>query len=250
MTAWTLLSAIIAPAGFWLGYLYYKDRVKPEPLTMIGLAYLLGIGSGYLGLKAYEVAEWFGASADPFALAESHKVSFLFYCLAIIGVLEELAKFLPFYFVCLKFKAFDEAIDGFVYASAVALGFASYENLLLIGAIKGPELYGRAFASPLTHTIFASVWGYSCAWARINGKPLFGPALLGFLVAAVFHGLYDFLVLAAHPLLRPIPATTILLAWLWRIRAMERCNKATAATLIPGRSSPILNNPMEANRHE
>lgn len=196
---------------------------------MIGLAYLLGLGSGFLGMKSYDVAEWFGVSADPFALAETHKVRFLIYCLGIIGVLEELAKFLPFYFVCLRLKAFDEPIDGFVYASAIALGFASYENLLFIGSLKGPELYGRAFASPLTHTIFSSVWGYTCAQARIEGKSLFGSALSGFLVAAVFHGLYDFLVLAASPWLRPLPAMAILLAWFWRIRKMDRFHKEAVA---------------------
>ncbi|MBI4661908.1 MAG: PrsW family intramembrane metalloprotease [Verrucomicrobia bacterium] len=237
MSAWTILSAIVAPAGFWIGYLYYKDRVKPEPFTTVALAYLLGIGSGYVGLKAYDLAEWLGASADPYGLAETHKGSFLVYCIGVIGVVEELAKFLPFFFVCVRLKAFDEAIDGFVYASAVALGFASYENLLHIGTMQGPELYGRAFASPLTHTIFSSIWGYACAQARSRAQPLLCPALFGLLVAALFHGLYDFLVMAAHPLLRPIPATTILVAWLWRIRAMDRCNRETAARLVPGPSA-------------
>ncbi|NIO48972.1 MAG: PrsW family intramembrane metalloprotease, partial [Candidatus Aminicenantes bacterium] len=59
----------------------------------------------------------------------SHRIQFLFYSIGITGIVEEFFKFLPFIIVIARFKSFDEKIDGIIYASVIALGFASYENM-------------------------------------------------------------------------------------------------------------------------
>jgi RsiW-degrading membrane proteinase PrsW (M82 family) len=41
--AWfIIISGLIAPAIFWLGYFYYKDRYLPEPPLEAGISYILG----------------------------------------------------------------------------------------------------------------------------------------------------------------------------------------------------------------
>ncbi len=49
MSIWIILSGIIAPAIFWFGYLYFKDRVQPEPFQTTGITYILGIFSAIWG---------------------------------------------------------------------------------------------------------------------------------------------------------------------------------------------------------
>jgi RsiW-degrading membrane proteinase PrsW (M82 family) len=48
-------------------------------------------------------------------------------------------------------------------------------------------------ASPLTHTIFSSIWGYKIGIAKILRQPLFLPAVSGLILASFAHGLFDFL---------------------------------------------------------
>ena len=44
------LAGIIAPALFWTGYFYYKDRLRPEPLLKFGTMYLLGLATAFICL--------------------------------------------------------------------------------------------------------------------------------------------------------------------------------------------------------
>jgi RsiW-degrading membrane proteinase PrsW (M82 family) len=225
---WVIVVGLFAPSLFWIGYLYYKDRIRPEPFAPIGLAYLLGIGSGMLGLLAYDVAEWLGMP-EAYVLSETNRPWFFVYVVGFVGVIEEVIKSLPFFLVVLRFKAFDEVIDGIVYASVIALGYASYENLLYLPYLDGPERWGRAFASPLVHTMFASIWGYTVANARMRGRPIWRPALVGLAIAAAVHGVYDFI--ATDPILAPFAAAAIGAVWFWRMWLIRRLQREQQAQL-------------------
>ena len=223
-----LLLGLLAPAAFWIGYLYYKDRYRPEPLVVVGVAYLLGVVAGFLCLQGYVMAEDLGLPADPMGLAETDPAAFLVYCLGFVGVVEELFKCLPLVLVVMHLRVFDEVIDGIVYASSIALGFATFENLSLLPALEGAEQYGRAFASPLIHTMFSSIWGYAIAVAKLGGKPVWPAALAGLAIAALVHGVYDFLTV--NPALRLGAALLILAVWIWRIRTISKLHAGAPGT--------------------
>ena len=220
MTFWIILSGIIAPAIFWTAYFYYKDRFQPEPIRNLGITYILGLIAAFVCFKFYGLLPLIGLPDDPSALMDSNRIQFLGYSLGVIGLVEEFFKFLPFLFIILIFKEFDEKIDGIIYASTIALGFASFENLGYLVYLEGFELFGRAFASPLTHTIFSSIWGYTIGTARIYKKSIFKASLVGILIAAFFHGMFDFLNTSSA--LRIISSVLILIIWIWRIRILEK----------------------------
>lgn len=221
------LALIFAPTAFWVAYAYYHDRVRPEPLVLTAFSYFLGFLSGWLCLHAYDVLlPALRIPADPSSFAGLN-LKFLLYCIVVVGLVEELFKFLPFLAGITRFSDFNEKIDGIFYASALALGFASYENLFYLPALSGFALYGRAVASPLSHMVFASVWGHAVGSACISRKRLLPAALKGLGLAALLHGLFDFLTLS--PLLRVFSALLILAAWLWRIRTSERLSRREPA---------------------
>ncbi len=223
------VAAIIAPAIFWAGYFYYKDRFKPEPLVKFGTSYLMGLAAAFLCLKFFELLSILGGPGDPSALMMSDlSVEYFFYCLAVTGPIEEFFKFLPFILFIVRFREFDEKIDGIIYGAAVALGFASYENILYLSEMEGFVLFGRAFASPLTHTIFASIWGYSVAKAHMEKKKILWPAIRGLFLAAACHGLFNFLTTSST--LRIFSALLILIIWIWAIIKMGR-GRTTATSL-------------------
>ena len=223
MTINLFLAGIFAPAMLWIGYLYYNDRFKPEPFLYIGITYLLGIGAAFVCYKSYGLLPFVGLPDDPSLIMENNRLFFLVYCLGVVGLLEELIKFLPFLLVIYTFKSFDEEIDGIIYASVIALGFASFENFQYLVYMDGFELIGRAIASPLTHTIFSSIWGYSVGAAYLYGRPMIKPLVISLLISSLLHGLFDFLTVS--PTLRVISSLVILLIWIWRIRVIDRLNK-------------------------
>jgi RsiW-degrading membrane proteinase PrsW (M82 family) len=221
MSGWILAAAIIGPALFWGGYLYYKDAFRREPVVNLLEGFGLGFLAGFLCWLFYEALTGLGLPINfQAALLGRTPVEFLLYCIGTIGVVEEVFKLLPFLLILRRIKAFDEKIDGVIYASILALGFASFENLGYLTELRGFALVGRAFASPLTHAVFASIWGYWVGTATVLRRPVFPAAVRGIFIAALVHGLFDFLTVS--PTRRVLSALLILGAWIWQLRLLER----------------------------
>jgi len=223
---WGLIPLIIAPAAFWIGYVYYNDRRKPEPFSKIALSYLLGIAAAFGASALYDALPALGLPGDPMLLAEKRPLAFLAYALFVIGPVEELSKFIPYWAVCVRLKEFDEPVDGIVYASAVALGFASYENLFLLQQLDGAALVGRAIASPLVHVVVSSVWGHAGARVRLRLGGGYFALALSVIAAAVLHGAYDFLAMSSS--YAAWSAAVVLALWIWRIIVLSRLEKQPA----------------------
>jgi RsiW-degrading membrane proteinase PrsW (M82 family) len=216
------LIILFAPVLFWAAYHYYHDRHKPEPLHYLFLTYVLGIGAGYLSTLGYQGLTYIGLDVDVFDLAQNNKLGLLLYSVFVIGVEEELIKFLPFWLICIRLHHFDEPIDGIIYASFIALGFATHENYYYLQILHGLEAIGRAAASPLVHILFSSIWGYFCSRAIMRKKPLWPAALMGVALAAVVHGLYDFAALSLTPWVHIAPPIIMLLVWAWRMYLIKK----------------------------
>ena len=173
----------------------------------------------YLGLEPL------GLRYDAVALAAGNPAGLFAYAMLAIGPIEELSKLLPFVVVVLGFKAFDEPLDGIVYASFIGLGFAFAENLYYLDFLPPLEAAARGFASPVIHILFASIWAHWITSARLAGASILLPGLTGFLIAAALHGAYDFLVLL-HPVAAlPTAAVMIVIIWMWRLRLMRRLHR-------------------------
>jgi RsiW-degrading membrane proteinase PrsW (M82 family) len=217
---WPIAATLTAPVLFWLGYLYVRDRVKPEPLALVLVSFGLGLGAALATPALYALLAPLGTGEDVMLWSEIAPGKLLAYCVLVIGPVEELVKLVPFVVVCSRFRAFDEEIDGIVYASAIGLGFASIENVHLLSQLEGFEIQARALAAPLVHTVFASIWGWTYARARLRFRSTTGATATGWVVAALLHGIYDFLALT--PALAATSALVILAIWLWRIRLVRR----------------------------
>jgi RsiW-degrading membrane proteinase PrsW (M82 family) len=211
------LLPIVLPLCFWAGYHYYKDRHLPEPVGHLAIAFFLGIVSYYLGMLMYGALGVAGLRYDAFDLAGSNLPGLFVYAILGIGIIEELAKILPFMLVATRLGSFNEPIDGIIYASFIALGFSAVENISYLRFIGGHEAWGRGFAGPLIHIVFASVWGYYIGLASLRRQKRLLVALLALLVTAFFHGIYDFIVIALPGSTLPLAALLIVAIWLWRL---------------------------------
>lgn len=220
-----LIAPIAVPVLFWAVYHYYKDRHLPEPVGLLVLTFLLGVGAVYISSLMYAGLGLVGLRFDAGYLADTNTLGLLAYSVLAIGPIEELAKMLPFIIVVLRFKEFDEPMDGIIYASFIGLGFAALENWQYLEYLTRPEAYARGFASPVIHILFASIWGHWIGQAHLAGRSIVGPTLLSFTVAAALHGLYNFVVILSPRFAPVIAAVGILSIWLWRLLMLRAMHK-------------------------
>ncbi len=220
-----LILPVVVPILFWAAYHYHQDRHLPEPAGNLLLCFGLGILAAGVSQGIYLGLEPFGLRLDAVALADENGAALFAYAMLAIGPIEEFAKLLPFLAVVIHLKAFDEPLDGIIYASFIALGYSAVENYHYLDFLSGTEAVARGFAGPVIHILFASIWGHWITQARLAQRTILRPALFGFLLAAGLHGLYDFMVLR-HPVSAlPIAAAMIAVIWVWRLRLMRRMHE-------------------------
>ena len=212
---------VVLPVLFWSVYHYHKDRHLPEPVGHLVLAFGFGILAAALSKGLYIALGWVSLRYDAVLLAETTTLGLFGYALLAIGPIEEFAKLLPFVLFVLRFEEFDEPIDGIIYASFIALGYAAVENLLYLQFLTPLEAAARGFASPVVHILFASIWGFTAGCAFLRGESVAWGATRGFLIAAGLHGLYDFFVLQNSLFALPIAAALIIAVWIWRLRLLQ-----------------------------
>jgi RsiW-degrading membrane proteinase PrsW (M82 family) len=221
---------VLGPVLFWAGYHYFKDRHLPEPPLNLALCFFLGIAAAWLSRVLYAGLEPFGWRLDATLLAETSPLALLLYSLLVIGPVEELSKLLPFVLVALRFRAFDDDMDGITYASFIALGYAALENAHYLQFLTPTEALARGFAGPLIHIAFASVWGYAIGHAHVAGRPILVPALWSLALSAMLHGIYDFFALST-PRLSPLYAAVVIVAlWSWRLVVIRRLEQRQSRT--------------------
>lgn len=221
-----LILPVVVPIVFWAAYHYHKDRHLPEPALNLLLCFCLGLLSAGLSKLGYIGLEPLGLRYDAVALGEDNPWGLLAYATLVIGPVEELAKLLPFLLIVIRLKAFDEPLDGIIYASFIGLGYAAAENVYYLEYLTSIESIARGFAGPVVHIIFASIWGHWITRARLSGRSIVLPAICGFAIAALLHGMYDFLVLLQPFFALPVAAALIIAIWVWRLILMRRLHRA------------------------
>lgn len=208
-TAWLRgLGFVAGGAVFWLMYFDWKDRLRPEPRRLLAVAYGAGFAAAGAAFLAYRALAALGVSIPAAGVG-----AMTLYCLLVVGPVEEGAKFLSARLTVFRRKEFDEPIDGLIYASMVAIGFATVENVLYLPYLDWRQQLARSLTSPLTHSLMAAPWGFAAAQARLSGASFHVRlAIVGTgLAASIFlHGIYDTFLLA-FGLTLPAAATALAL---------------------------------------
>lgn len=185
---WMIIAAALAPVVLLLGYIWYKDIKQPEPLKWILKALWYGVLSTVLVLVVVAPIPEFEVTGPITAFMKA----FLYAAMP-----EEGAKLLLLWLLLRKNPFFDERLDGIVYATCVALGFAGLENILyLLGGMDDGSwltlgISRGIFAVP-GHFFFGTLMGYFFARAWFGNpanrsKNMF----LAWLVPTIAHGIYD-----------------------------------------------------------
>ena len=178
----------------WLFFVRRFDRAHPEPWWLVLATFARG-GASLLPAALAEVG-WARLSPwlDPSLSTLGGRIAALPLALPVfvlvIGLSEEAAKLFGAWSLASHLREFDEPIDGIVYGSASALGFAAIENVkyFAIGRLAAGLVATRMFVTLPAHLFFGAVWGYALGQKLVRPRT----SLLAFLVlAAVAHGAFD-----------------------------------------------------------
>jgi RsiW-degrading membrane proteinase PrsW (M82 family) len=191
----TVLS--LAFGFFWLWWYYRQDVFDKEPKRFVILIFILSMPLSVLaGLLEYTLDQGSGT----FSEKSGFFVAALFY-LGVVAVIEELAKFFVVFTVAYPNKAFNEPMDGIVYAAAAAVGFASFENVFYV-LNKGPlVLLLRGPFSTLGHVLFAAMWGAALGLSLTepSRRKRFRMIATGLVLSILAHGTYNILISLSQP---------------------------------------------------
>jgi len=166
------------PMFLFAAFVNWLDRYEKEPKLLLGVAFIWGVviagGGAYIlntavGVGVYSITG--SASAADFSTTS-----------IAAPIIEEALKGIAVLIVFLIFrKEFDSVLDGIVYASITAMGFAAIENVLYIyrngfqdGGWEGfwVLVFIRVVLVGWMHPFFTSFTGIGIAIARISRNSL------------------------------------------------------------------------------
>ena len=214
-----LLATCAAAAG-WLLFLRHFDRAEPEALKdLLKVGLLGGLMATLLALVCNET--FVVCNALFFRLPKQVYPAFIF--ALFVGLNEELWKLSATRLLIWRNPAFNEPVDALVYSLTVALGFATFENLLYL-LTAGPFTITRALISTPAHLGFAALWGQGLAVARFQQKArgTFRTLLPFWLLAAAGHGLYDAILFTRRPYAVLVSFALMVALVLWTVRRLQR----------------------------
>jgi RsiW-degrading membrane proteinase PrsW (M82 family) len=203
---WLILTVGLAPGLFWLWYFYNQDKYEPEPLSLIVKMFFLGVVAAIIAFFLENLL--------------ISIVSGVLFVSLVVPAIEELLKFSMVAFFVYRDQEFDEPMDGIVYATATALGFATLENIVYvldIQSISSLFITGtlRAILSVPGHALFAVFWGYSLGIAKFmpDGSRKRTVIIGGLLLAIGVHGVFNLLLEQSYTGLAVLLLLLLPLVW-------------------------------------
>ena len=192
-----ILLTVVLAGWFWLTVLKRLDRYRSDKKSFTEI-----VAFFFFGLLSIIPTIMLGTIGDflaSFLWSFNETANEFFYQFLIVGPVEEFSKFIIFVLAARAMRSVREPRDAVLQAAAVALAFASVENVSYGIWYGFGTLLERSFLTVLGHMIYSTLWSVPYAVMvygrkkRDSGLPIRG--LLRYLIpAAVIHGLYNFLL--------------------------------------------------------
>ena len=185
------------PVPIYIVLVLWIDRYEAEPLWMLATAFFWG--ALIATFFAFLLNTTSGTVVGVLTNADAGEA---FAAVVSAPIVEEIGKAsVLFIFFFARKDEFDGVVDGIVYASMAALGFAMSENILYYGkaaAQGGGEaltatLIVRGFFAPFSHPLFTSLTGIGLGLARQSTNIAIKAItpIVGLLMAIFMHSLWN-----------------------------------------------------------
>lgn len=215
LNSFFLVLAALLPALVLSIYIFRKDRVEKEPVSLLLRLLFMGALCCYPAAEAERliIGVIDGIFAYiPFSEAVYHIYTACYYFVG-VALVEEGLKWIVLYFVTKNSREFNCLFDGLIYAIFVSLGFAAFENIFYVLRYGWLNAFMRAVLSVPGHMFFAVMMGwYYSLWhitelASVKERELKATGLirdgiapfsysgyvkLSLIMPVIFHGTYNY----------------------------------------------------------
>lgn len=182
----------LVPALLWLAFFYLQDVREPEPKLLVLAVFVLGaLLAQAVGLplvrEVFRTREWILATP-------------LYHLLGAIlvgGFLQQFLIYATVRYSVYYAHEFDERVDGIVYGSAAALGYATMLNIDYViqnvqrGGVDLASAIIRVAVTAMAMASFGGLLGYFLGRCKFEDEPVWWMPL-GLVLAAVLDGLFTF----------------------------------------------------------
>ncbi|MCC5910220.1 MAG: PrsW family intramembrane metalloprotease [Clostridiaceae bacterium] len=201
--------------------MYLNDRYDREPVSLLLKVFVYGALSVIPVLLVQKLLLSINVFAGLLGIA--------FTAFIIAGLTEEYFKRAAVIYGAYNNRHFNEKLDGIVYCAFSALGFATIENIMYVVFRFSTNYYVgimRGILSVPAHVLFAVTMGYYLSLAKYTEdealkRKYYSRSLL---VPTIFHGLFNFILMAQIPILMVLFIPYVI--YLWRVNLI-RLNKYT-----------------------
>lgn len=191
---WLLIASAVLPAIFLLVKVYRSDRIEKETPYLIWRLVLGGVISTFFALVSERL---FGTLLSSLVPKASKAYNVLLY-FGVVAISEELSKFVLLKKRTWRNPEFNCLYDGVVYATAVSLGFALWENISYVTMYGFTTALVRAVTAVPGHACFGVFMGVFYSLAKSNDymgnkerSSFFN--VLAVVVPVLLHGAYDYI---------------------------------------------------------
>lgn len=224
-----VIIAVIPGLALALG-LYLTDRYDREPVRLLVRLFIFGIVSAVPTIFAERLLSRFNLFPGLLSVVWT---SFI-----VAGFTEEFFKRSVVMVIAYRHNAFNEKLDGIIYCAFSSLGFATIENIMYVVTGYDADPYiglYRGLLSVPAHMLFAVTMGYYLSLARFSpDKQCQSKYLsLSLFVPVLFHGVFDFILMARIPLLLVLFIPFVVFMWIVNLKKLNRFYKESKALNIP-----------------
>lgn len=219
-----LLLLAVLPAIAILAFIFYRDRKEKEPMKLLVLLAFLGALTIIPAVIVEDIGgEWIRG------LDLSTSDAFFIECVFVIGLIEELGKYIIAVSVTWNHKEFRHSYDAIVYTVFVSLGFAIVENVLYVFAGGVGTGIVRAFTAVPLHCAVAVIMGalYGAgrekAYKGERGQCV-ALMVLAYMFPMLLHGVYDYAAMNSERLGIGVFFLVLILAYVIAVTLIFVCS--------------------------
>ncbi len=229
-----MFALALGPCAAVMVYIYLRDKHELEPVWLVAFTFLLGCLTVVPPIFLQGFAYRYDIGTGPGFL------QVILHAFLIVAITEEGAKFLLLRVFSYPRKDFNEPFDGIVYSVMISMGFAAVENVWFV--LAEPDFHKaasvgllRIFTAVPAHATFGIIMGYYMGMAKFCAQDKAIVMLKGFLLAVLFHGLYDFFLMQNIHFGVGIGALISLIVAVWLSRKSIRihCDNSPFREAVP-----------------
>lgn len=212
-----LLGLSQLPIILILSYVYARDTHEREPLKLLFLCFLGGIFAFAPAVLLELLFQWLMPQGDARTFLVHSIEMFLG-----IALVEEGCKLIVLLLLVYGSGEFNEPFDGIIYAVAVSLGMAAFENALYSLQHGIAIAWLRMFTAVPMHAMCAILMGFYLGQAKFErNRKSRSLIVLGLIAATVAHGSYDYFVSLGTNAYVPLAVFILIVQVILSMRAMR-----------------------------